>query len=217
MSNINKNDLRFLPQFNYNPYSQLDAPKLNTATIIPSSSLNEQIEKLKIEEPITRAEPIDTGNRIGRIRYLRSLLTNSLLASLTLIIGLFYLLSETKVSNSDASVIIFSIFFPYLRILWQTRKRLHDVEINGLYAFWTLIPCANILFFIFLIFCPGQEQNNKYGEPEKPNVGLDMAIIIGVICACVFAWLFIQDSIMNSYSDEYDYYSDPYYYSEPHY
>ena len=66
-------------------------------------------------------------------------------------------------------------FIPYYLIaaalfvlgVFQIIKRLHDIGLRGLYWLVILIPVINLGFELWLLFKPGMQGPNKYGEDPK--------------------------------------------------
>ncbi|STZ56486.1 Inner membrane protein yhaH [Moraxella lacunata] len=214
MKNINKNDLKFLPQFDYNPYSYNNEKTIPKDPMGIENALSQQIKITQSNELSHEEDYVDTDNRIGRLRYLRSLLANQLIFLLTAFFIIIAILSESSIYDSASGYLILSAIYPCWRILWQTRKRLHDINLTGWHTLWVLVPYLNFLFIVYLIFKSGDENKNDYGLPSKPNPELDLTIIICVIGACIFSWSVLNEYI-RPYSDDYEYYDS--YYSDPAY
>ena len=70
-------------------------------------------------------------------------------------------------------------------------KRLHDFNASGWIALLTFVPVINILLFIFLIFMPGNEQQNHYGEPRETQT---WETILAAILIFLFFIIFINFS-----------------------
>lgn len=62
--------------------------------------------------------------------------------------------------------LLISFFYPLSFII----RRLHDLNISGIWFFLILIPFINLLFLLFLLCAPGTDGVNKYGEkPSLPD------------------------------------------------
>jgi len=44
-------------------------------------------------------------------------------------------------------------------------RRLHDINQSGLLTLLLLVPFVNLLLFLYLLFAPGTQGANKYGNP----------------------------------------------------
>jgi len=44
-------------------------------------------------------------------------------------------------------------------------RRLHDVNLSGWLTLLVFVPFVNLLLFLYLLFAPGTEGPNKYGNP----------------------------------------------------
>jgi len=66
------------------------------------------------------------------------------------------------------SIIIYLIAAAlFVLCVFQIIKRLHDIGLRGLYWLVILIPVINIGFDLWLIFKPGIQGSNEYGEDPK--------------------------------------------------
>lgn len=55
------------------------------------------------------------------------------------------------------------LFLPVVISLYV--RRLHDVNQSGLLTLLVLVPFIDLLLFLYLLFAPGTQGPNKYGEP----------------------------------------------------
>lgn len=63
-------------------------------------------------------------------------------------------------------VFILSAFVSISAII-QVVKRLHDIGLNGWLWIISLIPIANLIFGLYLLFMDGTKGPNKYGDDPK--------------------------------------------------
>lgn len=61
-----------------------------------------------------------------------------------------------------------------LGVLWVSMcacvRRMHDVGHSGWWSLVAFVPLANILFGLYALFAPGQDQENEFGPPtSKPS------------------------------------------------
>jgi uncharacterized membrane protein YhaH (DUF805 family) len=60
-------------------------------------------------------------------------------------------------------------------------QRLHDMDKTGWLYLLILVPIVNIIFGLYMLFAPGTQSANRYGNPPPPNTA-------GVVIA---AWLLV--------------------------
>lgn len=61
-----------------------------------------------------------------------------------------------------------------------TIRRLHDRNHTGWLSLLMLVPLANVILMLYLIFAPGDDRSNSYGSP-RPTAGWE----------AVLAWIYI--------------------------
>ena len=128
---------------------------------------------------------LSAAGRFGRFSYLA---WNCLIALVAILIsgGLAAifpnLLMNMETGNFGSGAIIFGII--YIAVLYFTFvfaiRRLHDRNHSGWLSLLFLVPIANILIALYLVFAPGDAQSNSYGAP-RPTAGWES----------VLAWIYI--------------------------
>jgi uncharacterized membrane protein YhaH (DUF805 family)/glutaredoxin len=71
-----------------------------------------------------------------------------------------------------------------LGLLWGIRDgalRCHDLGWSGWMSLLQLVPLANSVFFLLLLFLPGQGQENEHGEPPPPTTWGSVIVGIAVV------------------------------------
>ncbi len=73
-------------------------------------------------------------------------------------------------NSQESGLLIFVVLIMLVR--WtltaiQAIKRLHDINMSGWYWLIFLIPIANLIFALYVIFKDGTPGPNKYGEDPK--------------------------------------------------
>ncbi|STY98693.1 Inner membrane protein yhaI [Moraxella lacunata] len=164
MSNSNKKHLRFLPQFDYNPYSFGESNKIDgtiqNQTIDKSYNLkngntslninnNNQRQTLNEKRNTESRQRKKSGQRLGRIKYGSFSFWNSLGFGLTLFI-----------------FPPFSIIF-LISLIVTAKDRFHDLDKSGLNALLLLIPLFGLLVHFYLLLAGGTKGNNDYGKPPE--------------------------------------------------
>ena len=90
---------------------------------------------------------------------------------IAIVIGLIYSPLIIYIDSFPASLLSLPIYLLaaalFVLAVFQIIKRLHDLGLRGLYWLVILIPIINIGFDLWLMFKPGIEGPNKYGEDPK--------------------------------------------------
>ncbi|MCO8045748.1 DUF805 domain-containing protein [Acinetobacter bohemicus] len=76
---------------------------------------------------------------------------------------------DTLGSSLSSPVIILFIFLYGVAIYFSmvfTIRRLHDRNHSGWFSLLLLVPVVNILFALYLLFAPGDQQANQFGQPR---------------------------------------------------
>mgnify|MGYP003600980228 FL=1 len=133
----------------------------------------------------THDSALSAAGRFGRFSYLA---WNCLVAIVTVLIGgglmaIFpNLFMDMETGNFGSGVIILIIIYIvvfYFSFIFAIR-RLHDRNHSGWLSLLLLVPIANILMALYLVFAPGDAQSNNYGAP-RATAGWES----------VLAWLYI--------------------------
>lgn len=142
--------------------------------------------------------------RLGRIKYIVRGITNTviLLAVFLLVPMLFYYF-EIKSEKIFGILTMLFVVSMFANAIILPIKRLHDINSSGWKVLLILVPIVNIIFAIYLLFCPGDKSDNRFGPPcAKPNL-LEYIItfaglpIIGVTTCSLF--IFNYDLIQKLY------------------
>lgn len=113
-----------------------------------------------------------TSGRIGRLRYLAYgiAIALGLLAVVMLLAGLLaaVLGEETGAIVGMGLGALVSVVMLIFNIILGVR-RLHDLNMSGWMWLINLIPFISIFFALYMVFAPGKEGVNDYGNPPAPN------------------------------------------------
>lgn len=113
-----------------------------------------------------------TSGRIGRLRYLAYgiAIALGLLAVVMLLAGLLaaVLGEETGAVVGMGLGALVSVVILIFNIILGVR-RLHDLNMSGWMWLINLIPFISIFFALYMVFAPGKEGVNDYGNPPAPN------------------------------------------------
>lgn len=143
-----------------------------------------------VDDPAGTPAEINLFNaqgRIGRMRFVTYNFSLVIIAYLFLILALLLVGADIfQGSRSSANMgvfgaIMFIFIVAYLVFnIFFTVKRLHDVNLSGWVYLVTLIPVINVLIALYLLFAPGTEGQNNFGNPPIAN-SLGVKIIFGFV------------------------------------
>ena len=128
---------------------------------------------------------LNAAGRFGRFSYLA---WNCLLAIVaSIILGIFIAIFPNTfvhlVSGTFGGGMIFIVLI-YVALMYFTFvftiRRLHDRNHTGWLSLLMLVPLANVILMLYLIFAPGDDRSNSYGSP-RPTAGWE----------AVLAWIYI--------------------------
>lgn len=111
--------------------------------------------------------------RLRRFTFYKRLFFILILPWSTLFISFFALYVVEDRLMQDKSTLIFvrllsvyTIFATSLLVI-QIIKRLHDIDLSGFYLCFYILPIANIVITILILFCDSQPGVNKWGPNPK--------------------------------------------------
>lgn len=128
---------------------------------------------------------LNAAGRFGRFSYLA---WNCLLAIVsTIIIVIFTVMFPNTfvnlaTGNFGGGVIFLALIYIaiiYFSVVFSIR-RLHDRNHTGWLSLLFLVPLANLILALYLLFAPGDDRSNSYGSP-RPTAGWE----------AVLAWIYI--------------------------
>ncbi|KAF1056636.1 MAG: Inner membrane protein YhaI [Pseudomonas delhiensis] len=158
------------------------APAAATPYATPQSAVSEEVGfgPLKV---------LSLSGRIGRVRYLG---WTAALMFLTLggyiISGI---LSALWLPLGILAMVVVVIGSVVLSVPIAV-QRLHDVGWSGWMFLLQLVPFANFVLAVMLLFVPGNESTNRFGPPPPPNSGgvkllawswLALPVLLGILAA----------------------------------
>lgn len=103
----------------------------------------------------------------GRMNRQNFIIGQLIIVLATMALGIYFLwdgLTITNLSNLIPVLIIATI--PQIVI---TVRRLHDINLHGLFSVLILMPYISILFALFVCAKPGTTEPNEYGLPDTRN------------------------------------------------
>lgn len=157
----------------------------------------------RVEDRGTAAEfqPIQLWSargRLGRVRYF---------AYPVIATFVFYLVSAVLMGLSTAIgmpalgfvlVAVAGLALMGLGVMWAI-QRCHDLDWSGWWAILVLVPLANFIFWLLLLFIPGTPGVNRYGAPPPPNKGA-IWLAVGAVVA-IFAVGILAAIAIPAYQD----------------
>lgn len=112
------------------------------------------------------------SGRLGRVRYLAYgfvvALVGQVLLGLTGGIGMT--LSETESISTLSLIGMGVVYIAMIAVsVMIAVQRLHDLDKTGWLYLLFLVPIVNIIFGLYVLFAPGTQGANRYGNPPPPN------------------------------------------------
>lgn len=100
------------------------------------------------------------------LSYLILMIVGSLLGGLLILMFMLIFGPSTSQMNIGIflapCILIWAFYFIYCVI-----NRFHDLGMSGWYTFVVFVPFLGFIFGILLLFVSGNENANKYGEPQR--------------------------------------------------
>ncbi len=146
-----------------------------------SDVFNEEFSEIKI---------LSFKGRLGRLRYFTYSFIFGIIfmfvAGIAMAIAIPMMTQTGETTNMTMMWVIllpiYIIAFTYMFMLGS--QRLHDMNTTGWLSLLFLVPLANAIFALVLLFVPGTKGDNKYGLQTPPN---SLAVkILASIAALLF-------------------------------
>lgn len=115
--------------------------------------------------------------RIGRLRYLAYSIGIFLLVLIPLAIGMA--LSAVHLTGLSAPLLALVYLFMLVMNIIFTVRRLHDMNASGWWTLLSIVPVANFVFALVLLFTPGTDGTNRFGAPPPAN---STWVVVGAWC-----------------------------------
>ena len=134
---------------------------------------------------------LNAAGRFGRFSYLA---WNCLLAIVaSIILGIFFAIFPNTFVNLETGnfgggmifIILIYVALMYFTFVF-TIRRLHDRNHTGWLSLLMLVPLANVILMLYLIFAPGDDRSNSYGSP-RPTSGWEAVLALIYIVIFVLA------------------------------
>jgi uncharacterized membrane protein YhaH (DUF805 family) len=126
------------------------------------------------------------SGRIGRIRYLSNVTGVYLIAMFALVL-VGAISQGLRIHSLSLVYIAMGVVYIGVFVLWWMLaiQRCHDIDNSGWLSLMWLVPLLNVVFFLYLLFMPGDQEPNRFGKPTPPNS------VVSVIIACVLPGLML--------------------------
>ena len=124
------------------------------------------------------------NGRIGRVRYLAYALGMYLLFGLSM--GGVAAIASVLPKSAANILLILIMSAAYIGLIVYffslAKRRLNDINLSGWFVLVGLIPIANFIFGLMLLFWPGTPAVNRFGPmPSKNNSGVLLASVLGFV------------------------------------
>lgn len=145
---------------------------------------------VEIEEGFGELNLWGISGRIGRVRYLAWSLVLGLIS--LPVIGICELSMKASLFLGGALMLVAYVAMIVVGVMFGA-KRLHDVGWSAWWLLLFIVPIANFVLSLLMLFMPGTQGSNNYGAPPPPNSTavkilawcwlLYLVFIIGIIAA----------------------------------
>jgi uncharacterized membrane protein YhaH (DUF805 family)/Tfp pilus assembly major pilin PilA len=108
----------------------------------------------------------DLQSRIGRLRYIAYGMGLTLLAIVPFTLSVILLMVSPGIgwpvfAIMEIALLVLSVGFMV--------RRLHDMDKSGWWSLLVIVPLVNLILWLFLIFAPGSDGENRFGPSPPPN------------------------------------------------
>jgi len=144
---------------------------------------------------------ISFRGRIGRMRYLAYAMGLNLLLMLVMVpvMGLAGFTGGSPDSMSAFAMLTVGVFYIATIVIsvMFAKRRLNDLDRSGWWCLLFIVPIANLLLAIYMLFFPGTDGDNNWGPaPAANSLGVLILgwmvpgfFILGIVAAIVFPQL----------------------------
>lgn len=114
--------------------------------------------------------PLSASGRFGRLSYLGWTMLSSII--ILMLLGITAMIFGTSLQPENISLVAFIPFIIiYIGAFYVTFvfaiRRLHDRNHSGWLSLLVLVPVANLILILYLIFAKGDAGPNNYGAPRS--------------------------------------------------
>lgn len=144
-------------------------------------------------EDYDQTSPFSPKGRFGRLSYLAWSMAIGLLVGITVGIIGGGIEAATGGSGIGSGIMILGQIGIFVVVVMFGIRRLHDFDASGWWYVAAIVPIANVVLALFLLFKPGTEGGNRFGPPRETRgwekvvgyiaIGLIVLGIIGIVAA----------------------------------
>lgn len=132
-----------------------------------------------------------TQGRIGRLRYFCYTFVVQMVTLALAGVAAAVLIPVLGGRNAAAGMIVPLMLLIYVPLVVATvimgRRRLHDLDQSGWLLLVMLIPLANLVLGLYMMFWPGSKAANRFGPPPARNGVL--VVLFGLVLPLAFIGL----------------------------
>lgn len=124
------------------------------------------------------------SGRIGRLRYLTYLMVVQFIVGIVMAILMGIIGAVSAGIDETGTLALVLLGLVYLIIIVASvafgKRRLNDLDKSGFWLFLLIVPLANIVLAIYMLFFPGTDSSNSYGPAPIPN-STGIKILAGIV------------------------------------
>ena len=151
----------------------MDGHRDHNPFLVPQAELHQEDD---IQDSEFKLNLFSAAGRIGRLRYLSYSMGFG-------VIAMFATGMLAAVINPMAAFLFYPVMI-YINIMLAI-KRSHDFNVTGWASLLIFVPLANLA----LLFIPGTDGPNRYGNKTAPNGGAAMTIVLVIVALFVIGIL----------------------------
>ena len=117
-------------------------------------------------EAATEIRFFSLTSRIGRLRYIAYGMGLMLLAIVPALLCGFIMVIAPAIGWPLFAILEIGLWVMSVGFMV---RRLHDMDKSGWWSLLIIVPLVNLILALFLLFAPGSDGENRFGEPPPPN------------------------------------------------
>lgn len=164
-------------------------------SVNPYAAPQAEVDRAAEGDEVEPVRIFSASGRLGRVRYLGYVMAVYLVL-MVVVGGLAGLTMGMRGGRGDPGALLYvPIVIGYIAMIVMhflfAIQRLHDFEAPGWWSLLALVPVANLILALVLLFKPGTDGRNKYGGRTPPNGAgvivlaclLPAVFVLGVVAA----------------------------------
>jgi uncharacterized membrane protein YhaH (DUF805 family)/Tfp pilus assembly protein PilE len=117
-------------------------------------------------ETATEIRFFSLTSRIGRLRYIAYGMGLTLLAIVPFTLAMILWMMSPGIGWPVFAIMEIALLVMTIGFMV---RRLHDMDRSGWWSLLVIVPLANLILWLFLVFARGSDGENSYGPPPPPN------------------------------------------------